>query len=506
MKKFIALIMAVIMVLSLVSCGQQTGDKAEEYTRPDLSWWRENLESADADLGIGISSHGGIATAEEVFAIIDGIEFYDEISAKPVGAMDYMCHSISLTNRDEDKHINFTFYDDFNYVAIDEHGTKVDQSPLYKYSDGEKVKQFFIDKGLYMAPNIRTEIADRITALVNAGNQELLNSLSQPSGKDGSVTFVPTTGVVKDVYISTIYPLNYLDGNIDYYANVDLVYDYGAEQLGFCGLFVLDKNFELTKVYLTPDENLPLTVNPYTIAGVDYSIWMEKLDNPVNNQFNYQLVGGGYGMGSSGMEWNTSIMRCIDGLQLGELADINTKDYPYQQTYSILLSESNPNYDAKPLIFSFYDDCNYLIICDCRDELGHTVCDNHTQGYKVENPETVRQLFGMKGQYVPADDYKSLEKFADDYLKKTSVAKLNSVSSMDEEIPADYTLQGDIAKLTASQKANTEGKLKYSINFVAMYAGTLPNGNRHFVTYKIYMTVAQQGSSWQMEEMAISNY
>ena len=63
-----------------------------------------------------------------------------------------------------------------------------------------------------------------------------------------------------------------------------------------------------------------------------------------------------------------------------------------------------------------------------------------------------------------------------------------------------------VTKLAASQKANTEGKLKYSINFVAMYAGTLPNGNRHFVTYKIYMTVAQQGSSWQMEEMAISNY
>ena len=506
MKRFMAVIVALVMVVSFVSCGQEPEEKAPEYTRPDLTYWQENLESADADLGIGLSSHGGIATAEEVFALMESIEFYDEISVKPNGGMDYICHSTGLINWDEDKHINFTFYDDFNYVAIDENGTKVDQSPLYRYSDSEKVKQFFIDKGLYMAPNIRTEIADRITALVNDGNQELINSLSQPSGKDGSVTFVPTTGVVKDVYISTVHLLNHLDGNIDYYANVDLVYDCGTEQLGFISTFVLDKNYELTKVYLIPDANLPLKVNPYTIADIDYSIWMEKLDNPVNNQFNYQLVGGGYGMGSNSMEWNTSIMNCIDGLQLGKLVDINTKDYPYHQTYSILLSENNPNYDVKPLIFSFYDDCQYVVICNCQDEVNWTVCEKHTQAYKVNNPETVREIFSMKGQYVPAEDYESLEKFADDYVRKTSVKKLNSVSEMDEEIPADYTLQGEITKLTASQKANTEGKLKYSINFVVMYAGQLPNGNRQFVSYKIYMTVAQQGSSWKMEEMAISNY
>jgi hypothetical protein len=33
----------------------------------------------------------------------------------------------------------------------------------------------------------------------------------------------------------------------------------------------------------------------------------------------------------------------------------------------------------------------------------------------------------MKGQYVPADDFKSLEKFADDYVRKTSVKKLNEM-------------------------------------------------------------------------------
>lgn len=257
-KKFITLVMSFATVLLFVSCGQKAEDKAtEEYTRPDLSWWRDNMESSDAYLSIGNSSHGGIATAEEVFTLMESIEFYDETSVKPMGEMDYICHAISLTNPDEDKHINFTFYDDFSYVAIDERGSKVDQSPLYRYSDSEKIKQFFIDKEFYMSPQIYSEIVDKITSLVNGGNQELINSLSQPAGKDGSVIFVPTTGKIKQVYISTITPYNHIDGNIDYYASVEhLIYECGTEQKGFTGLFILDKNLELTEVRLISEDNL----------------------------------------------------------------------------------------------------------------------------------------------------------------------------------------------------------------------------------------------------------
>ena len=112
MKRFIAVVMAIVIVMSFVSCGQKPEEKIPEYTRPALEYWQENLESADADLGIGLSSHGGITTAEEVFALMESIEFYGETSVEPIGGMDYICHSMHLTNRDEDKRINFTFYDD----------------------------------------------------------------------------------------------------------------------------------------------------------------------------------------------------------------------------------------------------------------------------------------------------------------------------------------------------------------------------------------------------------
>lgn len=493
---------AIIVMLVGCNSNRHTQIDVPVYTMPDLEWWRGNLEGSDANLSIGTSVHGGIATAEEIFSIMESIEFYDEISVKPIGGNDYLAHGISLTNWDEDKHISFTFYDDFAFVAINEKGTKVDQSPLYRYSDSEKVKQFFIDKGCYIAPHIRSEIVGRIDSLVMSGNQQLLNSLAQPATQNGETTFLPMMGKIKDVYVSNVFPVD----NEEYYANVDLVYDCGTEKKGFMGLFVLNKEFELVKVLLTEDENLPLKINPYVIADTDYSIWMEKLDSPITNQFSYQLVGGGYGMGSSGMEWNTSIMRCINGLELGDMVDINTKYYPYQQTYSILLSESNPNYDVKPLIFSFYDDCQYVVICNCQDEVNWTVCEKHAQAYKVNNPETVREVFSMKGQYVPADDFKSLEKFADDYVRKTSVKKLNEMSVTDEKINESYELQGNITKMTARVKADTQGKEKYQIEFVAMYAGHLPNGNREFVAYKIEMIVVEKGDSWQIETMGMRKY
>ena len=107
-----------------------------------------------------------------------------------------------------------------------------------------------------MAPRIYSEIVEKITSLVNGGNQELINSLSQPAGKDNSITFVPTMGKIKDIYVSTIIPHNYLDGTIDYYANVEyLIYECGTEQKGFSGLFILDENLELTEIYLVTEAN-----------------------------------------------------------------------------------------------------------------------------------------------------------------------------------------------------------------------------------------------------------
>ena len=135
-----------------------------------------------------------------------------------------------------------------------------------------------------------------------------------------------------------------------------------------------------------------------------------------------------------------------------------------------------------------------------------TVCEKHTQAYKVNNPETVREVFSMKGQYVPVEDFKSLEKFADDYVRKTSVKKLNELSVTDEKINESYELQGNITKMTARAKTDTQGKEKYQIEFVAMYAGHLPNGNREFVAYKIEMIVAEKGDSWQIETMGMRKY
>ena len=84
MKRTISLLLSLVIIVMFVGCNsnQHTQIDVPVYTMPDLEWWGENLEDSDANLSKGTSVHGGIATAEEVFSIMESIEFYDEISVK----------------------------------------------------------------------------------------------------------------------------------------------------------------------------------------------------------------------------------------------------------------------------------------------------------------------------------------------------------------------------------------------------------------------------------------
>ena len=505
MKKTISVLLSFVIIVMFVGCNsnRHTQIDVPVYTMPDFSYWKENYQKAQAEMRKGHSGNTGYVSGSEIMNFIENIEYGKEVSVRPIDAHYNSSHGVSFVNIEENRSLYVIFYNDFEYVAVYENGIYLDNTPLYQLINSEECKQFFIDSNCYMPLSVSTAIVDKIRGIVNSGDVERLNRKVEPSQKDGSIlNIVP--GTLKRLEISNVTPVSYNYG--EYMAHINVGYDYGGYSTVYYGIVWLDKNFEITAVTLNKTDFEGEITSQYVIGGADYSVYMEKLDNPVNNQFNYQLVGGGYGMGSSGMEWNTSIMRCINGLKLGDMVSINTKDYPYLQTYSILLSESNPNYDVKPLIFSFYDDCQYVVICGCQDEVNWTVCDNHTQGYKVNNPETVRDIFSMKGQYVPADDYKSLEKFADDYMKKTAVSKLNEQSVTDVKIEEGYELQGNITKMTAKAKLNTDGKEKYQIEFVAMYSGKLPNGNNHYLTYKVEMVLAKNGKNWQIETLGIRNY
>ena len=502
MKKFIALIMAVVMTVSFVSCGQQAVVKTEEYTRPDLTYWRENLESADADLGIGLSSHGGITTAEEVFALMESIEFYGETSVEPIGGMDDISHSMHLTNRDEDKSINFTFYDDFNYVAIDENGTKVDQSPLYRYSDSEKVKQFFIDKGLYMVPAIRVRIEDKLYNIIKSGDVQQINDKVEPSGKDGSIVTISPAANLEMLEITCVIPVNY--GYGCYEASVKIGYDYGPFQRIYYAFIYLDENIDIQTAYVIENVFEGEFINEYIIGDVDYSLWLEKADSSYGDFFRFWLGAGSSAHASSEMEWRTAILRCIRDLSLGQQVEINPKDYPRNQQYRIVLEEGSEYYDENTLVLEFYDDCNYVIICNCQrgGENPVSVCENHTQGYKVNNPEMVRQLFSMDGQYVNPEDYASMEKAVQTYMEKTSAEKLNKNAGGDRKIADGYRFKGNIANFKAENTDHLtmdNGREDYLVDFIAMFTKTKGDGKESYISYHFRMTVYRKGDSWKID-------
>ncbi len=504
MKKLIAVSMAVAMVLSFVSCGQQPVEKTPQYTLPDITYWQENPENFDADLSIGNSSHGGITTAEEVLPLIESIELYGEISVRPVGSMDYTCYGITLENPDEDRRISFTFYDDFNYVAIDEKGRKVDQSPLYSYSDSEKIKQFFEDKGLYMPPATRAAIEDKLYSIIKSGDVQQINDKAEPSGKDGSIVNISPGVNPERLKITNVLPVNY--GYGCYEADVEIAYDYGAFQRIYYAFIYLDENLDIKTVYLTENTFESEIISRYTVAGADYSIWVAKADSCYGDFFRFWLGAGDSAHCDSAIEWRTAVLRAVCDLSLGSQVDINPEDWPKNQRYRIVLEEDSEYYDEKPLVIEFYNDCSYAIICNCQQsgENPVGVCENHAQGYKVNNPEMVRRLFSMQGQYVCPEDYAALEKIAQTFIENTSAEKLNEIAEGDRKILEDYQFKGEIANFRAECYDYTHldnGSEDYQLNFTAMFVKTDENGKNKYISYQFRMYVYRHGDSWETESI-----
>ena len=71
MKKIISVLLSFVIIVVFVGCSsnRHTQIDVPVYTMPDLEWWRENLDGTDANLSIGTSVHGGIATAEEILSL-----------------------------------------------------------------------------------------------------------------------------------------------------------------------------------------------------------------------------------------------------------------------------------------------------------------------------------------------------------------------------------------------------------------------------------------------------
>lgn len=506
MRKVAVFLLTFVICCLLVGCTEESKDDVPGYIITDLNWWQENHENSDANLTIGNSVHGGVATAEEIFSLMESIEFYNEEPVEPMGGMNYICHGVSLTNWAEDKHINFNFYDDFRYVAIDENGTEVDQSPLYSYSGGERVKQFFIDKGLYMSPAIRSEIVGKLSFIINSGDIEKINQYVQPSGKDGSIVSILPGGQLKRMKIANVVPLNYNYGS--YMADGEIAYDYGDEQRIYYPTFWLDDNFEIMSVDMVENVFQGEIINQYTVVDVDYSLWMQKLDSPYYNNFNYWLLAGNSGHFESSMEWTGAIMNCINNLSLGEQVSIDIKAYPSKQVYKIVLNEGDENYNEKPVILRFYDDCRYVVICNCHEENSQpsVVCGNHTTAYKVNNPQSVIDIFSKDGQYVSPQDYESLEKFAQKFMEDTAGSKLNKTAKGNRKIVEDYKFEGNIANFTAENTDHLfmeNGKEEFVLDYIAMFVKPESDNHDSYICYSFRISVYRKGDSWEIQSLHI---
>lgn len=508
MKNIISLLLSFAMALSLAACSnnRHTQIDVPVYTLPDLSYWQENIRDADAAIYIGNAASFGAVTGDRVLDLIKNIEFGRQESVYPQDANFTASHRVSLENKQAGKSINAVFYNDFGYVAIYNDSENFQSVPLYRLTNSEQCRQFFTDNNYYMPLAVRCEIVGKLSDIITSGNVQQLNRKAQPSPKDGSIVDIVPKGQLKRLEISNVYPLSY--NYSDYWAYIEIFYDCGAEQQMYYGNVGLDKNLDIMTVSLNESSFENEITGQYTIADIDYTIWMQRLDAPQYNNFRYWLGAGSSAHREDSMQWTTAIMSCVKNLSLGEMVDINIKDYPRNQTYRIVLEEGSSYYSENTLVFEFYDDCNYLIVCNHNSE-GDTavsVCENHTKAYRVNNPETVRQIFSIQGQYVSPQDYESLQKIAQKTMEDTSSEKLNKIIAGDKKIAENFSFKGDIAHFKAENIDHTHmdnGREDYRLQFTAMFTKPETDSHDKYISYQIRMHVFRKGSSWQVESIYI---
>lgn len=506
MKKIFAIIISFVVFVSLAACGGGVTENTDENITPNLSWWQENINTSTPVLQIGNAGFNDTAESDDILNMLEKIEYGAIKNIKPMDAHYDAAHIAGLVNETNGKWINAVFYDDFRYVAFSDDST--DSQALYQLENGDEIRQFFIANNYYMPLQKRADIIGNIARIFESGDVQVINNVSIPPLKNDTVPELLPQDQPDYLNICNVTPYLLADSDTEYSACAEVIYKLGDTEKGYVVQLFLDKEYNLTQSYIVEDNLLTQWADRYVIADTDYSVWMQKLDGPYYNNFGYWLYDGSSGYSEDSMEWNSAIMHCIQNLKLGEKVDINIKEYPRNQVYRILLEEGSGYYNINTLLLEFYGDCNYLVICNCGPEGSHpvTACEKHLQAYKVENPQIVRELFSIKGQYVSPQDYQSLQQFAQKYMENSSSAQLNKTAN-GKKIDEGSKFEGKIAHVKAQNTDHLhleDGKEDYKIEFMAMFVKTEAAGHDSYTSYQIDMFVYRKETGWELESIYIN--
>ena len=518
MKKLISMFMAVVITVSLQGCGQSATENdtaTERKTRREifeLDYWNDAVTTGNAEIFINICNmqSNAACSVQDIIDMLGSIELgYDE-EIPYFYTINHSSCGFILSNTDDGRQLYVDFVNDFRYAAV-HYGNE--EETKYYWFDSEsfpQIREYFENCYGY----IDTERYDDITGWLTKYLYE--NDFYTLAQNAETATYETKSGIPYGTAIKNIYSTSFVwlfrseSGEKEYYASCKVICETPSKDSCYRISFIINQigdgygDYEIEEITL---KNADIAEYPYyadtQLAGIDYSTWIQKLNNPYHNGF-YYCVGKGNGYGTSdSLKECADIMDCIRNLQLGEMADVGYDSYESNQIYTVALLEESGYYNDGQLNLLFYEDFKYVKICDCENE--SLVCKNDHHVYEVQNPDCVIPLFENNPNYpyVSTRDYNEVMEYVQKYMTETPVEKLKEVSGTELVFPegCEYTGQPAFAEVYPYNAYPDKGG-DFRITFTAMFKYPGESGNI-YLSYKISMIVEKTFFGWKTTDMKI---
>lgn len=290
------------------------------------------------------------------------------------------------------------------------------------------------------------------------------------------------------------------DGIVDEMAILAVFTDNAGSEKRYGFRFATKEDGSDTTVYIRDMGTFDYTPEKYTLAGMDYTLWHDKIGNSEHNGYRIQpgmhTNSQGNSIWSSAPDFNSDFIKCLDTLQLGEIADVNKADYRLSPVYTITLQKGSQSVDIEKLFtVYFYEDCRYASVCSCEGLASRGKCGIHPV-YTVENPQMVQEIFKKHYKFIPYDVYTEIAAHAEEYITEKT-EKLIEKNVTDTEIQDSAKLSPVMNRIVISpftDYENPESDKYYRVEIPLWY---FDMENDIHTEYHLNMIVRKTFFGWE---------
>lgn len=502
MRKFTAIILSFVFVLLVTGCGDTETTGENIINGKDLTWWEENYETypANASLILGIN-HTDRIEPEEVLELYKKIEPAGEVITTQLAEsyFDY-AYGIDMYPSDGTDHfLSAYFICDFDYVVLYPDGEVTPH--VYWLNNGDEIKQFFIDKNRYIPPQKWEAMLDYGEVFLKDSTAEEINAATVSRDYHQTKAEIPSGYTLKYTLSPSVNRrVSVADGIVDELDILAVFTDSAGSEKRYGFRFATKEDGSETTVYIRDIGTFDYTPEKYILAGMDYTLWHDKIGNSEYNGYRIQpgmhTNSQGNSIWSSAPDFNSDFLKCIDTLQLGEIADVNKSDYRLTPVYTITLQKDSRSVDIEKLFtVYFYEDCKYASVCSCEGLTSRGDCSIHPV-YTVENPQMVQEIFKKHYKFIPYDVYTEIADHAEEYITEKN-EKLIEKNVTDTEIQDGAKLSPVMNRIVISpfkDYENPESDKYYRVEIPLWY---FDMENDIHTEYHLNMIVAKTFFGWE---------